>query len=224
MSRVLLFDIDGTLLLTGGAGAGAMKLAFREVLGSDESFAEISFSGRTDTAIFRDALRLNGEDEQSDELIQQLKRHYLDLLPTTLHEFQGELMPGIADLLNALSQRPDVVLGLATGNFRAGAFLKLRHYGIDQHFRDGGFGDDVDDRASMVDAAVRRVANGAARTDVLVIGDTPLDVAGALANNVVPVGVATGVYSEDDLREAGARLVLPSFAEWESGLEELLSL
>jgi phosphoglycolate phosphatase-like HAD superfamily hydrolase len=201
-----------------------MKLAFRELFGSDEGFSQISFSGRTDTAIFRDAVRMHQLEGDTEELIHRLKRHYLELLPSTLMEYQGELMPGIQDLLPALQQRDDVVLGLATGNFRDGAHLKLRHYGIDHYFVDGGFGDGVDERASMVAEALRKVANGAAGEEVLVIGDTPLDVAGALANGVVPVGVATGLYSEDDLRESGARLVLPSFAEWQSGLEQLLSL
>ncbi len=222
--RVLLFDIDGTLLLSGGAGSGAMKMAFKELFGAADGFSQISFSGRTDTAIFRDALRLHNLDSSSSELFRSLKRRYLELLPTTLSEYQGELMPGVSGMLAALSQRDDVVLGLATGNFRDGAYLKLRHYGIASYFAEGGFGDDVEQRAELVSQAIQRVANGSRQQDIFVIGDTPLDVQAALDNGVVPVAVATGMYSAEELTAAGASFVFTSFAEWEDALSRMLTV
>ncbi len=222
--RVLLFDIDGTLLLSGGAGSGAMKMAFRELFGAADGFSQISFSGRTDTAIFRDALRLHNLDSSSRELFRSLKRRYLELLPSTLSEYQGELMPGVSGMLGALSQRDDVVLGLATGNFRDGAYLKLRHYGIAGYFAEGGFGDDVEQRAELVSQAIQRVANGSRPQDIFVIGDTPLDVQAALDNGVVPVAVATGMYSAEELAAAGASLVFANFTEWEDALSRILTV
>ena len=215
MARVLLFDIDHTLLYTGGAGSKAMNMAFEEMFGIVDGFSGIEFSGRTDISIFRDALRLHGIDGDFPTLLQRFKGVYYRYLAQTLPQTKGGLMPGVGEFLAVLGRRRDVVLGLATGNFRGGAELKLRHYGMWHHFRGGAFGDDAEERAAIVRLAVERVAGGIGGPHrVVVIGDTPHDISSAKANGALAVGVATGRHSLEELQAAGADIVLPDLSDW----------
>lgn len=206
--RVVLFDIDNTILWTGGAGSRAMALAFRDLYGIEDGFRGVEFSGRTDTAIFRDALRAHGLlDGQFEEELERFKRAYLARLPHTLRATAGGgVYPGIRELARALRERGAAV-GLETGNFREGGLLKLRHYGVDSLFRDGAFGDDAEDRTELVRIAIERL-RPAPDADVYVIGDTPHDVTAARANGAFALGVATGKSSVEELRAAGAHAVL----------------
>ena len=134
-------------------------------------------------------------------------------------------MPGMPEVLTALKATPGAHLGLATGNFSFSARLKLEYYGLDRFFETGGFGEDSHERAEIVARAIERVAalaGDAGPHRTFVIGDTPLDVAAALANCVVPVGVATGTFSVDALKEAGAALVFPDFSRWQDVVDALL--
>ena len=214
MPRVLLFDIDNTLLWSGGAGGLAMNDAFRDLFGIDNGFARVEFAGRTDRYIFAEAIRQNGIAGDPDAHLKEFLRRYLALLPETLRQKQGHLMPGFPQLLEDLSQRPHLRLGLATGNFSQGAHLKLAHYGIDHFFPGGAFGEESEDRADVVRLAMERLADGARPQDVLIIGDTPHDVSSALVNGATAVAVATGRHSVDVLRECGAQLVFQDFANW----------
>ena len=229
MSRVILFDIDNTLLFTGGAGTVAMNAAFRDMFGIEDGFARVEFSGRTDRYIFLEGLRQHGIDGDEEAQLQEFTRRYYALLPQALREREGRLMPGFPQLLEALSQRPGVRLGLATGNFSETGRLKLERYGIHEFFLGasdgrlrGGFGEESLDRADVVRSAIERVAAGAAPQDVLVIGDTPHDVSSALENGVVAVGVATGTHSVEELRESGAQIVFADFSDWEKAAAVLL--
>jgi phosphoglycolate phosphatase-like HAD superfamily hydrolase len=114
-------------------------------------------------------------------------------------------------------------VGLATGNFRQAAWLKLQRYGLEGFFREGAFGEDAWERAQLVALAARRVAGPRQWRRVLVVGDTPLDVAAALASGFVPVGVATGRYGEAELRAAGAHITFPHLGDWQQALKALLS-
>jgi len=219
---VLLFDIDNTLLWSGGAGTGAMNAAFRDMFGIDNGFARVEFSGRTDRSIFLEGLRQHSIQGDEEGYLQEFARRYYGLLPEALRRKQGRLMPGFPQLLEALSGRPDVRLGLATGNFSEGARLKLAYYGIDHFFPAGAFGEESEDRADIVRLAKERVADGARPQDVLVIGDTPHDVSSALANGTVAVGVATGRYSVDELRQSGAQVVFEDFSDWRRAAAKLL--
>lgn len=223
MTKVLLFDIDHTLLYSGGAGVRAMDLAFRDLFGPENGFAKIEFSGRTDTAILRDALRLHAIDDDFSTHLERFKEAYFHYLERTLPTTKGGLMPGIASLLEDLAGRDEVLLGLATGNFRRGAELKLGHYHILHHFRDGGFGDDSEDRTQIVRLALQRLASGPKATQrVAVIGDTPHDIASAKANGALAVGVATGKYGLKDLRHSGADVVLPDLSDTGAAIAALL--
>jgi phosphoglycolate phosphatase len=222
MPRVVLFDIDNTLLYTGGAGSFAMNLAFNEIFGVPDGFARVEFSGRTDLWIFEQGLAEHKIEGSVAQHLEDFTSRYYRLLPDTLRQREGYLMPGFPQLLAALRDS-GVPLGLATGNFSEGARIKLQYYGIADYFAGGGFGEVSVDRADVVAAAIRNVADGADPSDVLVIGDTPHDITSATANGAIGVGVATGKYTVDELRDSGAALVYADFAEWERVAGELLA-
>ncbi len=229
MSRVILFDVDNTLLYSGGAGSLAMRRVFHRLYGIEDGFRRVEFSGRTDSAILRDAMclhgLLDGEAAAFPREIVRFQEAYLGLLPLTLHEVEGgRTMPGVPELLAALSARDGAHLGLATGNFRDAAFMKLRHFGLDRYFGRGGFADDAEDRGELVGIAIERVADGAAAgpASVWVIGDTPLDIDAARANGARALGVATGPVSVEELRAAGADLALADLSDTQAVLAALL--
>lgn len=222
MPRVLLFDIDNTLLYTGGAGGVAMNRAFHDLFGINDGFARIEFSGATDLYILATGLSNHAVEGGTDAHLEPFLERYYRHLPVTMREKDGRLMPGFPELLDALSQEPGVVIGLATGNFSEAGWQKLRHYGIDGYFTGGGFGEISHDRSEVVRAAIDAVAGNAAPDEILVIGDTPRDVSAALENGVVAVGVATGSYGVDELRESGAHMAFEDFSDWRSAAEALL--
>lgn len=222
MPRVFLFDIDNTLLYTGGAGGLAMAQAFERLYGVPNGFAGIEFSGRTDRFILQSGLDNHGISGGCDAHLGKFTDLYYTLLPAAMNEREGRLMPGFPHLLDTLSGEPEVRLGLATGNFPRAARLKLEHFGIDRYFSGGGFGEASLERADVVRAAIDSVANGARPEDVLVIGDTPHDVISALDNGAVAVGVATGSYGVDDLRASGAHLAFADFSSWRAAAEAML--
>ncbi|MBI3823675.1 MAG: HAD family hydrolase [Planctomycetes bacterium] len=219
----VLFDIDGTLLASGGAGKAALELAFTEEFGVALR-VQIPYSGRTDRAIARDLLRAHDIDETPANW-DRLRSGYLARLPDSLNRHHGRVLPGILTLLEALRKRTDVALGLLTGNIRAGARVKLGHFRLFEHFSFGGFGDlhfDRDDVAREALAATRSHLGGDVPGErIWVIGDTPLDVRCARAIGAKVVAVATGVHTCDDLREARPDLMLSDFADASAFLELL---
>ena len=198
---ICLFDIDGTLLASGGAGKAALESAFSEEF-QLELRHQVPYSGRTDRAIVRDLLQLH-EVEETPANLDRLLRGYLRRLPTSLNAHRGCILPGIQNLLDHLRQRNHCALGLLTGNVRAGATAKLGHFGLAEHFRFGGFGDyhfDRDDVAREALAAARDEVNADVLPEqIWVIGDTPLDVRCARAIGANVAAVATGVHCYDEL-------------------------
>jgi phosphoglycolate phosphatase-like HAD superfamily hydrolase len=221
---IVLWDIDNTLLYTGGAGSIGMTRAFRDLYGVDDGFGRIEFSGRSDAAIFADAARAHGVAE--DRLAAE-QRRFLDAYIPHLHRAlsevtTGRLMPGIVDVLDALDRRDDVVQGLGTGNFRRGGELKLRHFEIARYFPGcvGGFGEDSEHRADVIGAGIERLRNGdAAASRIVVIGDTPHDVSAAKANGAFALAVATGRDSAEDLLACGADVALADLADVAGAVE-----
>jgi len=212
--RLYLFDIDGTLVNTGGAGGRAMSRAFEALWGIEDGFAGIEFSGRTDRLILRDAWTARVESESPfDHDLMRFKRAYFRSLATTLDECDGTLLPGVAGLLRTLKTDDGAVVALGTGNFRNGAAMKLRYYGVWDYFRGGGFGDTAENREDMIGQALYACrANGPYDT-VFVIGDTIHDMACAKAHGAVAVGVTTGPADAATLSAAGADVVLETLRE-----------
>jgi phosphoglycolate phosphatase-like HAD superfamily hydrolase len=228
--HICLFDIDGTLLSSGGAGKAAMEIALATAFGAPASAANVPFSGRTDRAIARDLFRLYGIDETAENW-QRFLQAYLGHLPLCLNQYQGRVLPGIAALLECLRQRGNVAVGLLTGNVQEGARLKLGHYGIGHHFGFGGFGDHYFDRDEVaVEAltAVREHLGGSVPLERLwVIGDTPLDIRCARAIGAQVLAVATGWHTCEELSAAEPDLLLtdlsdpePLFERWYRGSNE----
>lgn len=220
MSRVLLFDVDNTLLYSGGAGGVAMSMVFEEMFGIPNGFGKIEFSGRTDLFILFEGLKAHGIEGDLNQHLRGFLDRYYALLPRMLGEKRGALKPGFPELLEALQGKAK--MGLATGNFSEAARFKVEHYGIAGYFEGGGFGEVSVDRADVVKQAIEALGDGHSPQDVLVIGDTPHDITAALANGVRAVGVATGSNSVEELRACGAHLVFESFEDWESAAATLL--
>ncbi len=212
---VILFDIDGTLVRTGGAGKAAMEAALAEEFAVELRAEEVPYSGRTDRAISADLLLAHDLDP-SPANITRLIDAYLARLPAALQQFGGVICPGISELVAKLHPRGDVVLGLLTGNVRRGAAHKLGHYGLWDYFPFGGFGDDHaerDDVARSALAAARNHATDVDPADVWVIGDTPLDVKCARAIGAKAVAVATGWHPLDELQRTGADYVFADLSD-----------
>lgn len=212
---ICLFDIDGTLLASGGAGKAALESAFAEEF-QMELRAKVPYSGRTDRAIVRDLLRLHGVEE-TPAALQRLLHGYLQRLPGCLNAHRGRVLPGILDLLKHLRTRDQCAVGLLTGNVRAGAKAKLGHFGLNEHFRFGGFGDDHfdrDDVAREALTAVRREVHADVQPDqIWVIGDTPLDVQCARAIGAKVAAVATGVHTLAELSASAPDIALCDLAD-----------
>ena len=222
MSHLFLFDIDLTLIRTTGVGTAAMNQVMGELIGVSDAFAGVAFSGLTDRAIIREALRNHGhtpDDGAFEPYIADFESRYIPALERLLAERSGVILPGVRETLDAVAALPEVRLGLATGNFRRAAEIKLRHFGIDHYFADGGFADDAEDRAELVRIAIQRLGGGA---PIFVIGDTAHDIMAARANNAVAVGVATGASSPEMLAAAGAAHVFGDLSRPEEVLRVLL--
>lgn len=204
--QLVLFDIDGTILHSGGAGRRAISRALTEVFGSAGP-EDHRFDGKTDPQIVRELMRRAGHgDEHIDDRMDALLERYVGYLEEELHDPQhgARVYPGVRELLDALHRRDDVMLGLLTGNLVSGAHAKLRAVDIDPDlFHVGAYGSDHEDRPRLPAIAQRRarehlglhVAGG----DVVVIGDTPADVECGRDIGARAIAVATGHYSVEDL-------------------------
>jgi phosphoglycolate phosphatase len=225
MSHLFLFDIDLTLIRTRGVGAAAMNAVLAEMIGVENAFAGLEFSGRTDRAIIRNALRNHDRELDGDNyeaFLAEFERRYVPLLREHLHERGGHLLPGVRETLESVRALPDVRVGITTGNFRRAADVKLAYFGLDHYFSDGGYADDAEDRAELVAIAIRRLGGAAAGHGVFVIGDTSYDVNAALANGAVAVGVATGGSTVEMLAAAGAHHVVDDLSRPDDLLRRLL--
>jgi len=215
--RAVLFDIDGTLLVTGGAGAVAWQRAFRELHGVDADIEEHTHAGMTDPEIaaivFHEVIGRDGSEAERAEAIAA----YLGHLDDAVAESSGyRVMPGIEELLPRLAGE-GVLLGIVTGNIEAAAHIKLARGNLNRFFAFGGYGSDSRDRTELTRKALQRGATVAgARLDpatTIAVGDTPRDVKAGHAAGLRVVGVATGAYGVEQLRDAGADWALASVAD-----------
>lgn len=220
--KVLLFDVDQTLISTGGAGLRALDRACQRLLGIEKAMDGIKPHGKTDPAIVREILsvRLGSNAAElglSGRLESILESYIFFLREEVKTSTTYRVLPGIFPLLEELSLRRDVALGLATGNIESGARIKLHRGGLNRYFAFGGFGSDSENRTELVRKAAEKAAakSGVAcqSSDIYVIGDTPLDIDAGRAAGFKTVGVATGSYSVDQLLAAGATLAIPDLEE-----------
>jgi phosphoglycolate phosphatase len=215
--HVILFDIDGTLIRTGGAGVKAFARASELVFGIQGGTDHMNFHGRTDTSLIREYLEFHGL-EVSPSNRQRFLEAYLFLLAEQLGSHAGETCPGVGSFLQACrSLTPAPLIGLLTGNVRLGAELKLRAHGLWEEFSIGGFGDDDEDRNVIAAIAHQRseqaLGSRIPGDRVLVIGDTERDVACARAIGARCLAVATGGISEADLARSGPDWLVSSLEQ-----------
>jgi len=220
-----LFDIDGTLVLTGGAGGRAIAHAFRDLF-QVGPFESVPMAGRTDKWIVSELAARHGLQPDSATLL-GLRAAYLEHLERQIQQPAPDkgILPGVRRLLDTLVVREDVRLALLTGNFEAGARVKLEYFDLWHYFQCGAFGDDTPDRNELFAAAMERVEalEGAPihPRDAVVVGDTPFDVQVARAGGARSLAVATGSYEIAALRDAGADAVLSDLSDLPAVLDLL---
>ncbi|MBI4503877.1 MAG: HAD family hydrolase [Gemmatimonadetes bacterium] len=232
MRKLVLFDIDGTILWTDGAGRRAIREALLAEMGTagpiDQGYR---LDGKTDPQIVRELMTAAGHpNAESEDHVSRICRRYVEVLARELQVTRDRtrLFPGIVPLLGELEDRGDAVIGLLTGNVAEGARLKLRAAGIDPaRFRVGAFGSDAAVRADLPPIAVRRAEPLMGRVawgpEVVIIGDTPADVTCGSCVEARAIGVATGHYTREDLMAAGAFAAFADLSDFASVLDAIYS-
>ncbi len=217
--KLLLFDIDQTLINSGGAGLRALDRACLQLFGIPNAMQNIHPHGKTDPAIAREILRVRlNQTTAVNGQIESILEAYLSFLKEEVRLSPNyRVLPGVISVLDEFLSRRDIVLGLATGNVESGARIKLDRGALNPYFAFGGFGSDSEDRTELV----RRAADKAAAqscapispSETYVIGDTPLDIDAGKRAGFKTVGVATGSYSIEELMDSGAMLAIQDFEQ-----------
>jgi phosphoglycolate phosphatase len=225
--RLLLFDIDGTLLRVNGGARTALRNAAEHVTGQSVSTDGVAFSGRTDPAIFRDVLATNGLST-TDALLSEVMHAYVEIAPKTIQPENVTPLAGAAELLSLLSSRTDVSLGLVTGNLEAIAFHKLKVAGLNDHFPVGGFGSDNANRSKLPPLALHRATEHFGHSfspeNTVVIGDTGHDIDCARSAGTMAAAVCTGRPSRANLISHNPDLVFGSFENPSTVADRLVAL
>ncbi|HOW28404.1 MAG TPA: HAD hydrolase-like protein [Elusimicrobiota bacterium] len=216
--KLLLFDVDGTLVHTGGAGLKALNKAFHQLYDLDDAMNGVAAAGKTDKIIVREVFekKLNRPGTPTD--ISAVLELYLIHLDDEMRHGTYTVLEGVVDLLELLSRHPErFLLGLGTGNLDKGARIKLEPAGLNRYFAFGGFGSDAENRAELLRAGIRRAESLRGHpfplSDIYIIGDTILDVQAGKAVGAVTVAVAAGSGRKDDLVASRADLLIDSFAD-----------
>lgn len=210
----ILFDIDGTLVDTHGAGRDAFTRAICETLCIIDDLRHISFAGATDLNVFHtlcEKHHITSNPDREKQFFQRLEEYLTD----ALHRDNMVLFPGVTELLDALTAHPQIDLGLLTGNAGNCARVKLAPFNLNHYFPFGAYGNEFAVRSDIARCALQRAIerSGNPNLRMIVIGDTPLDILAAQSINATSLAVATGQYSTEELHAAGADHVLPSLAD-----------
>lgn len=222
--QAVLFDIDGTLISTGGAGARSWRHAFDELYGIPADIGQFSDAGMTDPTVARLTFEHAVGHEPSPQELATVMAAYLDRLPWEVeHSETYRVLDGAEELLRRLG-RDGVLLGVTSGAVEAAAHIKLARAGFNRYFPFGGYGSDSGDRIELTKRAIERgsrlVGHDLDPGHVQVVGDTPKDIDAAHGAGCAAIGVATGHYSADELRSAGADHVLASLRDPYPGIDE----
>ena len=205
MTKVWLFDIDGTMIHSGGSGENAAVKTVAALFGKSESHGDTKFAGRTDRAIMWDIFA-HHQIDSSEENWQRFQVAYTNELRSQLQTRPGGVFPGVKELLDALRFASDIPLGLLTGNVKTAADIKLQHFGLDHHFSFGGFGDDHADRNDVAKAAHEKaeevLGEKVSPDRIWVVGDTPNDVRCARSIGANVIAVATGGSTREELGDS----------------------
>jgi phosphoglycolate phosphatase-like HAD superfamily hydrolase len=223
--KLILFDIDGTLISAGGAGTRSMNLAFHRLFGIRDAFSDISMAGKTDPQIMKEGLKMHGFPYM-DGNVEKMKEMYLQFLHDEINNPHRTLKPGIEEALHLFRSR-SMPLGLLTGNLEKGAEIKLTPFGIYDFFLDGAYGSDDEDRDNLLPVAIKKFKQRGFEflpEDCIVIGDTPRDVRCAKIHGSHCIAVSTGPYSKEDLLNTDADIVVESLEETEKFMGYISSL
>ena len=224
-NKLILFDIDETLIDSGKAGTRALNNTFAELFGIEDAFKNIKMAGWTDIQIMKEGLKLNGLSDGNGR-VNDVINHYLSNLRKEIENPWKKVKPGVFEILDDLVSE-SVPLGLLTGNLETGAKIKLTPFGLQKYFPAGAFGSDNEDRDKLLPIAVRKFSElgvNASPERCVVIGDTPRDVRCAKIHNALCIATATGPYSKEALADAGADIVVENLEEKEACLNFIYSL
>jgi phosphoglycolate phosphatase len=213
--RLILFDIDGTLIDSGGAGVRSLDLALKDLFSIDNGFHGISMAGKTDTQIIKEGIMKHGLS--GNGTIDAVIKAYLNYLRREINNDRKHVKPGIYEVLEELKPLQDLGLGLLTGNIEQGARIKLEPFRLNEYFPAGAFGSDDEDRNNLLPIAVKRFEElfqqKIEADNCIIVGDTPRDVECAHIYGAMCIGVATGPYSYEDLIEAGGDYVVHDLSD-----------
>lgn len=222
--KLLLFDIDGTLIHAGGAGIRAVNRAFSFIYDIEDAMHGIKPDGKTDPLILREMFRNTLNRDYLDVEAARIYRSYLLYLEQEMKKRNPiTVLDGILQILEAISLRDDLKLGIATGNIEEGAWIKLRYSGLDSYFKFGAFGSDSEDRCEIIRIAIERgeriLNNCRGFDEIFVIGDTPFDIIHGRAAGATVFGVATGSYSLKDLEVYNPDYLFEDLGDVETALK-----
>jgi phosphoglycolate phosphatase-like HAD superfamily hydrolase len=224
MVKLILFDIDGTLISSGGAGTRALNKSFNEIFSIPDGFQGVRMAGRTDIEIMKEGMRRHNINPEA-KLVKRMVDGYIYHLGKEIHNNGRHLKPRIKEILSRLKEMEGVYLGLLTGNLEKGARIKLEPFGINLYFPFGAFGSDDEDRNRLLPIALKKFSDiynvSLKPEDSIVIGDTPRDVACSKPYGALSVVVATGPYSFEELKDSGADLVLEDLRDQERLLDSI---
>ncbi|HWP91589.1 MAG TPA: HAD family hydrolase [Thermodesulfobacteriota bacterium] len=222
--KLILFDIDGTILLTGGAAVRAVNRAFEKLFRIPNAMDGIRADGKTDPIILREIFNRNlGRDYEPEEASIVYKEYVLFLGEEITDSSGFKIMPGVTQLIKTLSIEQGLTLGLATGNIEEGARIKLKRTGLDSYFKFGGFGSDSEERNQLIRIAIERgkaLFNHKKEFEAaFVIGDTPFDIIHGREAGAKVVAVATGSYSARELEKYDPDFLFEDFSDFKSVLK-----
>lgn len=226
--KLILFDIDGTLIDSGGAGTLSLNLAFKELFSIDNAFEGISMAGKTDIQIIKEGI-VKHNLPSNNGLIPAIVNAYIKNLMIEINNDKKHIKPGINKALESISkQNSNYQLGLLTGNIKQGAQIKLKPFGLNRYFPSGAFGSDDEDRNKLLPIALDRFKTILNREinfkDCIIIGDTPLDVYCAKPYGASCIAVATGHYPISSLIRAGADIVMEDLSDTDAFLKAIMEV